>query len=89
MSIFKGKVLRDEPVLLTGLAQAIIALLLAFGISMSQEQVGSIMAVLAVVVAIATRMLVTPNTKVPEPGAPTPTSPVPPEPPMYPDLPGE
>lgn len=65
MSIFQGNVLKNEPVLLSGLVQAVIGLLLAFGVSLSNEQVGSIMAATAIIVAIATRMFVTPNDRVP------------------------
>lgn len=72
MSIFQGKVLRDEPVLLTGLVQTVLGLLLAFGVTLTQEQVGSIMAVAAMVVAIAIRMVVTPNSHVPDSTEPVP-----------------
>ena len=75
MSIFQGKVLRDEPVLLTGLVQTVLGLLLAFGVTLTQEQVGSIMAVAAMVVAIGIRMVVTPNSHVPDSGAEVPTPP--------------
>jgi len=83
MSIFQGKVLREEPVLISGLVQTVLALLLAFGVTLTQEQVGSIMAVVAMVVAIAIRMVVTPNSSVPD----SPTGPgtgVPPAGPDYP-----
>jgi len=61
MAVFQGKVLRNEPVLLSALVQVIIGLLLAFGVDLTNEQVGSIMAATAVVLAILTRMFVTPN----------------------------
>ena len=70
MSVFQGNVLKTEPVLITGLVTTVIALLLAFGVNLSQEQVGSIMAVVAALIAIVTRALVTPNTSVPEPTGP-------------------
>ena len=79
MSIFQGKVLREEPVLISGLVQTVLALLLAFGVTLTQEQVGSIMAVVAMVVAIAIRMVVTPNSHVPDS-----TTPAPPADPTYP-----
>ena len=60
-------VLKNEPVLITGLVTTVLALLLAFGVNLSQEQVGSIMAVVAAVVSILTRALVTPNNKIESP----------------------
>lgn len=62
MAIFQGKVIREEPVLITGLVQAVIGLLLAFGVDLSNEQVGSIMATTAVLLAIVARMFVSPST---------------------------
>lgn len=58
MDIFK-----NEPVLIQGLVQAVLGLLLAFGISVSDEQIGAIMAITAVVLALVARMLVTPTNK--------------------------
>ena len=57
-------ILKNEPALLSGLVQAILGLLLAFGVSLSDEQVGSIMAATAVVLAILVRMVVTPTAKI-------------------------
>lgn len=59
-SPFQGNVLRQEPVLIQSLVQVILGLFLAFGVDLSNEQVGSIMAVTAVVLAILVRMFVTP-----------------------------
>ena len=72
MSIFQGKVIRSEPALILGLVQAVIALVLAFGVDLSEEQIGSVMALTAVILAIVTRMLVTPNTPSSSPGTPPP-----------------
>lgn len=72
MSIFQGKVVRQEPALILGLVQAVIALVLAFGVDLSTEQIGSIMALTAVILAIVTRMLVTPNTPSSSPAPPPP-----------------
>jgi hypothetical protein len=72
MSIFQGRVLRSEPALILGLVQAIIALVLAFGVDLSEEQIGSILALTAVALAVATRMLVSPTE--PTPTAPPPTT---------------
>lgn len=59
------EIVKNEPVLIQGLIQAILGLLLAFGISLSDAQTGSIMAVVAVILAIVARMFVTPNNKLP------------------------
>jgi hypothetical protein len=61
---FQGNVLRNEPVLIQGLVQAILGVILAFGVDLSNEQVGAIMAVTAVILAILVRMFVTPTTPV-------------------------
>jgi hypothetical protein len=58
-------VIKNEPVLIQSLVQAILGLFLAFGVSLSNEQVGSIMAVTAIVLAVLARIFVTPNNKVP------------------------
>lgn len=55
-----GNVVKYEPVLIVGLVQALLGVLLAFGVPLSDEMVGSIMAVTAVILAIVARMLVTP-----------------------------
>jgi predicted ABC-type sugar transport system permease subunit len=72
VSIFKGQVVRNEPALILGLVQAVIALVLAFGIDLSEEQIGSILALTAVVLAIVTRMLVTPSDTTTAPSPPPP-----------------
>ena len=56
-------VVKNEPVLIQSLVQAILGLFLAFGINISNEQTGSIMAVVAVILAIIARMFVTPTNK--------------------------
>lgn len=68
---FKGNVIRNEPVLIQSLVQAILGLFLAFGVDLSNEQVGSIMAVVAVLLAIVTRMFVTPVPPTTPPAVPT------------------
>lgn len=50
-----------EPALIAGLIQAVLGLLLAFGVNLSQEQVGAIMAVTAAVLALVVRSRVTPT----------------------------
>lgn len=58
-----GDLIKNEPVLISGLIQAIIGVLLAFGVSVSDEQTGSIMAITAVILAILARLFVTPTNK--------------------------
>jgi hypothetical protein len=55
--------IKNEPVLVSGLVLAFISLLIAFGIHLSNEQVGAIMAFLAAALAFVTRAFVTPVAK--------------------------
>lgn len=52
---------QSEPVLVTGAVQALLGLLLAFGVDLSQEQVGAIMACTAALLALLVRGRVTPT----------------------------
>lgn len=52
---------RREPALVSGLVTAVIALAVAFGLDLSEEQVGSILAVVAAVMALVVRQQVTPT----------------------------
>lgn len=63
-------VVKNEPVLIQSLVQAILGLFLAFGVNLSNEQTGSIMAVVAVILAIFARMFVTPTSKLTTPPTP-------------------
>lgn len=56
--------IKREPALIYGLVSAVIALILAFGVDLSNEQVGTIMAVVVAIMAIITRASVTPNVTV-------------------------
>ena len=67
-------IVKNEPVLIQSLVQAVLGLFLAFGINLSNEQTGSIMAVVAVILAIIARMFVTPTNKV-NGNTPTPVQP--------------
>jgi hypothetical protein len=49
-----------EPALIAGLVQAVLALLISFGVDLSQEQTGAILAVTAAVLALVVRARVTP-----------------------------
>lgn len=52
---------RNEPVLVTALVQAVLALVVSFGLSLSAEQIGGILAVSAAVLAFVARAKVTPT----------------------------
>ena len=52
---------RNEPVLLTALIQSVLALVVSFGLSLSPEQIGGILAVSAAILAIVARSQVTPT----------------------------
>lgn len=56
-------VIKNEPVLISGLVVAALSLLLAFGVHLSDEQVGAIVAFLAAGMAFVTRAFVTPVNK--------------------------
>ncbi len=49
-----------EPAVITSLVAAVVALLLAFGVHLSDEQVGAIMAVVSIVAGLVIRSQVTP-----------------------------
>jgi hypothetical protein len=51
---------RNEPVLVTALVQAVLALIVSFGLDLSAEQIGSILAVSAGLLAFVARSKVTP-----------------------------
>lgn len=53
--------LRSEPALVAGVLQALLALLLAFGVPLTDEQVGAILALSAAVLAVVVRQRVTPT----------------------------
>lgn len=54
------EVARREPALVAGALQALLALLLAFGVPLTDEQVGAILALSAALLAIVVRRRVTP-----------------------------
>lgn len=49
-----------EPALVMGVIQTVLALVLAFGVDLSTEQVGAILAVSAAVLSLVVRAKVTP-----------------------------
>ena len=52
---------RNEPVLVTGFVQAVLGLLLAFGLDLTNEQTGSIMVLTAALLAFVARGKVKPT----------------------------
>ena len=56
--------IQEEPALFYGLVNALIALAISFGLQLNNAQIGAVMAVVAIVLAILTRTAVTPNGKV-------------------------
>ena len=53
--------IRTEPVLVTGFLQTVLGLLLAFGVNLSPEQTGAVLAVTAAALAFIARKQVTPT----------------------------
>lgn len=62
--------IRKEPAIITGLATALISLGVAFGLDLTEEQIGAIMAVVVIVAALVTRTQVTPVDPPPKPRDP-------------------
>lgn len=52
---------KREPALFYGLVNTVLALVLAFGVELSTEQTGAILAVTSAVLALVTRANVTPS----------------------------
>lgn len=55
--------MKNEPVLVLGAVQTAIALGVSFGLHLSTEQTGAILAFVAAVIALITRTQVTPTLK--------------------------
>ena len=53
--------IRNEPAVVTGLVQAVLALVVAFGFDLTGEQTAAIVAVTAAVLAFVVRSQVTPT----------------------------
>lgn len=58
------RLMRTEPAVISGAILAFISLVTSFGLDLSNEQVGAIMAFVAAVMAIVVRSQVTPSVKV-------------------------
>ncbi len=54
------RLIKQEPVMFQGLIQAVLALALSFGLKLTGDQVGAILAASAAVLSFATRTQVTP-----------------------------
>lgn len=52
-----------EPALILGVVQAVLALALSFGLDLSSDQMGAILAVTAAILALVVRAKVAPTTK--------------------------
>ncbi len=55
-----GNLYPREPTMILALVQAVLALVVAFGLSLAPDQIGAILAVTAVVLGIITRSRVSP-----------------------------
>ncbi len=55
-----GTIWGREPAMVLALAQAVIALVVAFGLSLAPDQIGAILAVTAVILGLITRSQVSP-----------------------------
>ena len=55
-----GTIFGREPAMVLALVQAVIALVVAFGLSLAPDQIGAILAVTAVVLGLITRSRVSP-----------------------------
>ncbi len=55
-----GTIFGREPALVLALVQAVIALVVAFGLSLAPDQIGAILAVTAVILGLVTRSRVSP-----------------------------
>lgn len=56
--------IKSEPAVIVSLVQAVIALAITFGLDLSNEQVGLLLMITAIVLGIVTRQTVTPNVNV-------------------------
>ena len=63
--------LKTEPVALQGMLQTTLALLVTFGLKLSAEQVGALLALTAAVLAVVTRTQVSPVVTGPLPKFPS------------------
>ena len=60
MDTQSGTIFGREPAMVLALVQAIIALVVAFGLNLAPDQIGAILAVTAVILGLITRSQVSP-----------------------------
>ena len=60
METTPGTIWSREPAMVLALVQAVIALVVAFGLSLAPDQIGAILAVTAVILGLITRSRVSP-----------------------------
>ena len=60
MNTEPGTIWGREPTMVLALVQAVIALVVAFGLSLAPDQIGAILAVTAVILGLITRSRVSP-----------------------------
>ena len=65
-----GRLFDREPVMFMAVVQALLALLIAFGLNLTGDQVGAIMAFSAALLALVVRQNVTPTPPMQQPPAP-------------------
>jgi uncharacterized membrane protein len=68
------QIIRSEPAVVSGFIAAAIALVVAFGLKLSPEQIGAVMAVVSAGLAFVTRSQVSPVLPTPDPTQPAPSS---------------
>lgn len=69
-------IVKQEPAFVMGVVQAVLGLAVAFGLGLSAEQVGALLAATAAVLSLVTRRMVSPVAATPAtaPGSPVPAS---------------
>ena len=60
MDVQTGTIWGREPTMVLALVQSVIALVVAFGLSLAPDQIGAILAVTAVILGLITRSRVSP-----------------------------
>jgi hypothetical protein len=66
------QIIRSEPAVVSGFIAAAIALVVAFGLKLSPEQIGAVMALVSAGLAFVTRSQVSPVVNLPTPATPSP-----------------
>ena len=61
-TVKSGTIFGREPAMVLALVQAVLALVVAFGLNLAPDQIGAILAVTAVILGLITRSRVSPST---------------------------